>query len=225
MKKDKKKIIVGVGIVAIAVLAIVAIIFLLQNKIFASYEYTQDPNTVYANYTFPTGYSTYGTASSPFPTSLITSQGLSVLKFDGVNNKWLTAPTDTFDIEAWQGYYVFNPSSAKTVTLPTRPDGTWANLYWVTKGWNLLYTTHDQTRSQLQIQTSPPGAWSAQIDTAVSQDKVVSNVYIIDDYQSRLACTYFTLLSSSASPGDCATSTLKKVTAVPNGKAFWVYVK
>lgn len=177
------------------------------------------------SYTFPTGYSTYGTAATPFPSSLITNQGLSVLKFDGVNNKWLTAPADTFDIEARQGYYVYNPASAKTVSLPTRPDGTLANLYWTTKGWNLLYTTHDQARANLQIKVAAPGAWSAQIDAAVVQQKALPSVFVINDYSARTACEYFTLLESATQPANCATNSLGKVTAVPDGKAFWVYVK
>ena len=171
-------------------------------------------------YTFPKGFSTFGTTKN-LDTAQITSVGLYVYKFDGANNKWLLAPGDKFSIKPWQGYYVYNPSTTKTITLSY--DTALANLYQVTKGWNMLFTSHEQSRSELQLETQD-NSLSGYLADLINQNKVNPKVFIIDNDQSKDSCTYFSLLDTTNQPSSCP-NTLKKQTSVSAGKAFWVYVR
>ena len=171
-------------------------------------------------YTFPRGFSTLGVTKS-LSTSLITTvDGLYVYGFDGPNNKWLMAPTDSFTLEPSKGYYIYNKLDTKTISLPYDTFAT--NSYTLTKGWNMLHSTNTKQRSDIKFSFANQ---QKTIDELTNQNIINPKVFIIDNDQSKDSCTYFSLLDTTDQSSDCSVSSPKKSKSIPSGKAFWVYVK
>jgi len=170
-------------------------------------------------HSFPKGFSVFGTTKT-ISRETFSEAGLYLYRFDGENNQWQYYPgAGSFDANAFYGYYVYNPSSAKTLSLPY--DLAVVNLYQVTKGWNMLWSVNEKSISQLQLEID--GQIKSVQDWA-SAGKTSSNVFIIDNDQSKIACEYFKLLTSSDAAANCSAGQLGTSSKIPAGKAFWVYV-
>jgi len=179
-----------------------------------------NPSIPTTSYTFPKGFSTLGVTKS-LPTALITTvDGLYVYQFDGPNNKWLMAPTDSFTLEPSKGYYVYNKSDAKSISLPY--DTFSINSYSLTKGWNMFHSTNSKQRADIKLTFANQ---QKTIDELTNQNIINPKVFIIDNDQSKDSCTYFSLLDSTDQSSNCSVSSPKKTRSIPSGKAFWVYVK
>lgn len=184
---------------------------------------TPTPHAQETNFTFPKGFTAFGNTKT-VSTDLFTSQGLYVYQFDGANNKWLVTGTDNFNVQVWKGYYIYNPSTtAKTVSVPY--DLAIANMYAVTKGWNLLYSVNTKPSSDLQLELNSTTSGLAQ--TYIDQGLVNSRVFIIDNDRATDSCSYFKLWTNADSDANCSVSpqVLGTVSQIPAGKDFWVYVK
>ena len=184
------------------------------------------PSTTPNSYdiTFPHGFSAFGNTKT-VDKGLFSAAGLYLYKFDGANNKWLLYPgSDSFDATEWQGYYVYNPStSPKTITIPFSVNI--ANMYAVTKGWNMLYSTNSKPTSAVQLQLN--STTSGSMNDYISQGLVSSRIFIIDNDRATDSCSYFKLWSDTDNSANCSASpqVLGTDSQIPAGKTFWVYVK
>ncbi len=170
--------------------------------------------------TFPKGFSAFGVTKA-LDKSVITSQGLYIVKFDNASNSWLSSNQSDFpaNIDPFQGYYIYNPSVVKTISIPYSPAIT--NSYKVTPGWNMFWSANDKPRSQLQLEIN---SQVKTVDQWASEGKVSDKVFIIDNDQASQSCSYFKLLTTSETASDCANNELGTSNIIPAGKVFWVYV-
>lgn len=168
---------------------------------------------------FPNRFSVFGNTKT-LSSQIFSNAGLYLIKFDGVNNRWITSPNpDSFDATSFEGYYVYNPSAEKSIAIPY--ELAVIDSYKVTKGWNMLWSGNDRTRSQLKLEIDNQ---VQTLDQWVAAGKVDEKVFIIDDDRSSEACTYFKLLTASDSPANCSNQTLGTSSRIPAGKDFWVRV-
>ena len=175
------------------------------------------------NYTFPRGFSAFGNTVAVDKT-IFSNAGLYVYQFDGANNKWLLYPgDDSLNIAAFKAYYIYNPSNdSKTVNVPYVANT--ANMYAVTKGWNMLYSVNSKSLADLNLQLN--STTSGHISEYIAQGLVNSRVFIINNDRASNSCEYFTLWVATDVAANCSASPqqLANVSQIPAGKTFWVYV-
>jgi len=177
--------------------------------------------------TFHHGFNIYGRGLI-HGVEYLTRHGLVPYQFDGPNNKWNIPSSDySFLIMAFNGYYIYNPSDAKTITLPASPYTTTA--FALNKGWNLLWTADqkDLTSNTLgpSLQFMYDGA-QVKATTLLDSHKISQKIYVIMDDQASNECGYFKLLGTTDTGGDCTGGNINlgTISKIPAGKAFWVYV-
>ncbi len=173
----------------------------------------------YKTISFPHGFSVFGNTKE-VSGDFFAQNGLYLYRFDGVNNKWLLYPGgSSFNASQFYGYYVYNPGSAKTISVPV--DLVIVNLYKVSKGWNLLWSVNEKSKSQIQLEID---GQIKSIDGWSSENRILNNVYIIDNELASQSCEYFKLLSDTQVSANCPSGQIGSVSKLPSGKAFWVYV-
>ncbi len=180
-------------------------------------------NTGARSFSFRTGFTAFGTTER-FSSNLITSQNLLLYRFDGSSNSWSIANSaNSFDIEPWKAYLVYNPSSAKTLELPYSQVS--SNRYKLTHGWNMLYSSNQKTFSDISIEL--PNGQASGLANLISQGKVLEHIFQIENQTSQDPCEYYNLLSNNLNVVYCNQDQSKafvKSLFLPAGRAFWVYV-
>lgn len=183
----------------------------------ASVSSTPSASATSAAYTFHKGFNAFGSVNIVSLDS-IKANGLYLYRYDGASNTWVYYPGTNFTPVAYRGYYIYNPSDAKTVTLTFTPST--LNIYTLTKGWNLFWTNRDVSQDNLAFMSS--GALSS-LKPLISNNKVFKKIYVIDNDQATSACSYFKILGDSNTSADCQNNSPAQSSVVPAGKAFWVY--
>ncbi|MFH1854957.1 MAG: hypothetical protein ABH810_00900, partial [bacterium] len=172
-------------------------------------------------FSFPKGFSVFGNTKT-ISKETFSAAGLYLYKFDGENNKWLLHPgPDSFDATAFYGYYVYSKQDTKNLSIPY--DLAVVNLYKVTSGWNMLWSVNEKPKNQLQLEIN---GQAKSADEWITEGKLHSRIFIIENDKTTDPCVYFKLLSDSDSSANCqnGAQNLGTLSKIPAGRAFWVYV-
>lgn len=173
-------------------------------------------------FSFPKGFSAFG-STKLIKKEYFSSSGLTLCKYDGVNNKWLYYPDpDIFDINAYYGYYVYNPQNTQVISIKNETPAS-QMIYKATNGWNMFWSAEVKQKSKLDVEIN---GVSKSVDQWISEGKIDRNIFVIVDDSATEKCQYYKLLAAIDTPANCGgtTKTYGSVSEIPSDKAFWIYV-
>lgn len=174
----------------------------------------------------PHGLSTFG-ENETITTDTFSKAGMTLLEFDGINNKWnkIMPSQDPYKTTPGRAFYIYNENPDITIKLPSGGGGQ-GDLNTLSPGWNLLWNSKVASMSDLKVNIQSESSANCalkniSLEDMVNNNFIHTNIFAIVNDRTSNAQEAFKLLSGASAN---VQSSLGSISVLPEQKAYWVYL-